>query len=59
MDKDIFGHKGEAGDERPGKFAAAARGTLLLDQIDALPLPLQAKVVHALKDCTKNPLAPV
>jgi DNA-binding NtrC family response regulator len=33
---------------RPGKFAAAGRGTLVLDDIDRLPLALQGKLVQAL-----------
>jgi DNA-binding NtrC family response regulator len=35
--------------ERPGKLAAAGRGTLVLDAIDGLPLALQGKLVQALE----------
>jgi two-component system response regulator HydG len=35
--------------QRPGKFAAAGRGTLVLDDIDRLPLALQGKVAQALE----------
>src|SRR5262249_56389396 len=38
-----------AGRARPGKFAAAGRGTLVLDDIDRLPLALQGKLVLALE----------
>jgi len=34
---------------RPGKFAAVGRGTLVLDDIDRLPLALQGKLVQALE----------
>jgi DNA-binding NtrC family response regulator len=34
---------------RPGKFAAAGRGTLVLDDIDGLPLALQGQLVQALE----------
>src|SRR5262249_60700187 len=34
---------------RAGKFAAVGRGTLVLDDIDRLPLALQGKVVQALE----------
>jgi transcriptional regulator with GAF, ATPase, and Fis domain len=40
----------DAGKARAGKFATAGRGTLLLDDIDALPLPLQAKLLRAVEE---------
>jgi DNA-binding NtrC family response regulator len=54
LESELFGHvKGAftgADRDRVGKFADAGRGTLLLDDIDALPLAVQAKLLRAVED---------
>jgi two-component system nitrogen regulation response regulator GlnG len=42
VERELFGH------DRPGLFELAARGTLLLDEIDAAPMDVQAKLLRAL-----------
>ena len=57
---EMFGHvKGAftgADSERPGKFAAVGRGTLFLDEVDSLPLPLQAKLIRAVEERVFEPV---
>jgi DNA-binding NtrC family response regulator len=54
IESEMFGHvKGAftgADRDRTGKFAEAGAGTLLLDEIDALPLALQAKLLRAVEE---------
>jgi len=53
IESEMFGHvKGAftgATAERVGKFAAAEDGTLVLDEINSLPLALQAKLLRAVE----------
>lgn len=60
IESELFGHAAGAfpGATRPryGKFEHARGGTLFLDQIDSIPLPLQGKLLTALCDRAITPL---
>jgi DNA-binding NtrC family response regulator len=60
IESEMFGHvRGAftgADRDRPGKFAAAGRGTLLFDEVSSLPLPLQSKLLRAVDDRLFEPV---
>jgi DNA-binding NtrC family response regulator len=60
VESHLFGHKkgsftGAVAD-RKGAFAEAHRGTLFLDELGELPLPIQAKLLRALEQRTITPV---
>jgi DNA-binding NtrC family response regulator len=60
IESELFGHvRGAftgADRDRIGKLAEVGRGTLLLDEIDALPLNLQAKLLRAVEERVFEPV---
>jgi DNA-binding NtrC family response regulator len=60
IESEMFGHlRGAftgADKERVGKFAAAGDGTLVLDEINSLPLALQTKLLRAVEERVFEPL---
>ncbi len=60
FESELFGHvKGAfsgATTARGGLFAKAEGGTLFLDEISELPLPMQAKLLHAVQEMEYRPV---
>jgi DNA-binding NtrC family response regulator len=60
LESELFGHVKSAftgaDDDRAGRFAAAADGTLMLDDIDSLTLEAQAKLLRAVDERVFEPV---
>jgi DNA-binding NtrC family response regulator len=60
IESELFGHSRGAftgaDRAREGKFTAVGKGTLLLDEIDALPLNLQAKLLRVVEERVFEPV---
>jgi two-component system, NtrC family, C4-dicarboxylate transport response regulator DctD len=53
FEMEVFGHAAAAfpgAQEKPGKLEAANGGTLVLDEVEAMPLAVQAKLLRALQE---------
>jgi DNA-binding NtrC family response regulator len=60
FESELFGHKKgaftDAKEDRTGKFQLAHKGSLFLDEIGNLPMPLQSKLLTALQNRTIVPV---
>ena len=60
LESELFGHvKGAytgAASSQPGRFAQADSGTIFLDEIGDMPLPLQAKILRCIQEKIVEPV---
>lgn len=60
MESEFFGHKKGsftgASEDKQGLFQAAHEGTLFLDEVADLPLPMQVKLLRAIQEKTVRPI---
>ena len=50
IESELYGKENEDLPAMPGAFETARGGTVLLDEVSALPLPTQAKLLHVLQE---------
>ena len=50
LESELFGTAAGNGQAKPGKLELCQRGTLFLDEITEMPISLQAKLLHVLRD---------
>lgn len=63
LESELFGYKAgaftDARRDKPGRFALADDGTIFLDEIGDMPLPLQVKLLRVLQEKVYEPLGGV
>ncbi len=63
LESELFGYKAgaftDARKDKPGRFETARGGTIFLDEIGDMPLPLQVKLLRVLQDKVFEPLGAV
>ncbi len=50
LESELFGGVGPNGQNKPGKLELCQRGTLFIDDITEMPINLQAKLLHVLRE---------
>ncbi|WP_461211167.1 sigma-54 interaction domain-containing protein [Desulfocurvus sp. DL9XJH121] len=63
LESELFGYKAgaftDAKRDKPGRFQQAKGGTIFLDEIGDMPMPLQVKLLRVLQDKSYEPLGAV
>jgi PAS domain S-box-containing protein len=63
LESELFGYKAgaftDAKKDKPGRLAAASKGTLFLDEVGEMSSPMQVKLLRVLQEHTYEPLGAV